>query len=279
MRVWAFDKPTMRAREARIQEVASRNGFHDLIPGDTKQELEKLFADEIEPEYKKALEQLMTHLAEGRPFDQQLKFNLGYFLALQYLRTQAFRAAYEDVLEQYLERLRLRLKRVQPEQPWDEVRLNTQAGAAPHGLFMLDNTTLLTMASVLAQHVWHVGRNLTGTPFFTSDAPVVWVNANELPPLFGRGGLNTHGVHVLFPLSPRHLLVMTERRYADAHLPGVDSRVLPYGAPLVREANLLQVEQSDRQLFAPVNAFQLIREVRDDLPEAFQANRRRITVG
>lgn len=279
MRVWTFDKPSMRTWEARIQEVASRNGFHDLTPGDTKQELEKLFSNEIEPQFKDTVARLLACIAEGRPFDQTLKAEMGYFLAVQFLRTQAFRATIKDVLDQFGEIMRRQMKHVRPDLDWDAVRVEGRVGAARHAEFMFADATLRDLVGVFADHVWSVGRNITDTPFFTSDTPVVWHNYADLPPLLGRGGLGTYGAEVMFPLSPRHVLVMTERRYAQGRGQSVDGQVLPFAAGPVRLANALQVEQSDRQLFASANAFQLAHELREVIPGAFQPNRRRMTVG
>jgi hypothetical protein len=76
------------------------------------------------------------------------------------------------------------------------------------GLWFYFMKYLLTRTlEVLPLHNWVILEAPTGLPWFTSDDPVVCLNFRSNTDYDFAGGWNRHRGNILFPLSPRHLMI------------------------------------------------------------------------
>lgn len=125
----------------------------------------------------------------------------------------------------------------------------------------------------MAGHIWLLARNDTGQPFYTSDAPVVR-HAND-PSWAGGMGLASHGIEVVFPLTPRYALVMAERTFFP-RLQFLDGKTLMLNPAGVSFYNGLQIIHSRRQVYCSEDKFDQVRDFATKYPHAFDPDRMQV---
>jgi hypothetical protein len=118
----------------------------------------------------------------------------------------------------------------------------------------LDKGVNSEIAKILSSHVWLFGVNSTSIPLWTSDNPIVIKPYED----FGTG-IASHGVQVIYPISPKHLLVMFESNFWSK-LQSLDSMSANLSEKSVKSYNKLQAQQCYRQTYASKNDFELLLE-------------------
>jgi hypothetical protein len=66
--------------------------------------------------------------------------------------------------------------------------------------------TLTHTLRALEHHKWTILRSPEGTPWFTSDDPVIRLNYSSESDYSFHGGWGSEGTEIMLPLSPQHLL-------------------------------------------------------------------------
>lgn len=274
-RLFAFDKSLQKSFQTAVRNVASEKFFYDLpapagTTGGDPQAIEKLLAQTVDADFPKAIAALIEGVEQHGTIDPGLKTPLACFLAVQLTRTRSQR----NLLTQMSAALISEIRRRGPTSAEFEKRLqlNEKAAAAVQARFFLDPRTIGTLAAALIDHFWIVGISATGRAFYTSDNPVV-KKANVSRPVMGMSGLASPGIEIAFPLTPKYVLLLYERTFFGDKVCKHDLRAVGLPDEGVAHCNTMQVLGSRRQVYCPVDDFDLAREVCKMYPETCDPDR------
>ena len=233
-----YDKELNKARISSINDIASENYFYDINYSeilrdedfekigisrevfkefDFGQGIEKFFGQKIEDDYANILKKIQKKI-DGMTSDMELlrdvitveeKISLSYYLALQIVRTKFTRNAIRDsadCLTQILMDMKI------PEKHIDKYRVSKEELKYIHSKMIFDKKRMGEICKSLFDFVWIFLVNRTEQLFYTSDNPI-GTEAHVEDQFFPMNGLNSPGVEAFFPLSPRVMLVMLDRKY------------------------------------------------------------------
>jgi hypothetical protein len=276
-RVCVFDKVTGKVFWSSLRDVACQRYFYDLPDLDraagVAQALEKFFHP-FEEAAAVVLKRLRASLHGGDfvAITRDQRIDLSIFLALQMLRTPESR--------EHSVQLRLALHReaflawLQDREPelaataresfalemTEDEQIRTQVRT------LLDHEQRDRIAEIIYQHYWVILENPFSSPFITSDHPAC--NHGTLShPVRSMQGLASPGAEILFPLSPRYLLLVVERE-AFPHAARIDGRLTTLGSPEnVVYYNHWQVRHAYRFLYSMDSDFALAQSMLEETPE------------
>ncbi len=203
------------------------------------------------------------------------KKDLALAIAIQALRTPKFRYETIDLQEKVMNQA---VQDVVFRGEENDVRLtyNRDFEDRITALALTDPDFVFTLGEIFYSHIWRIGVNITSQPFYTSDAPVVkYGHLNKFIQGVGFGSL---GVEVAYPLSPQYILILHEREYFKDKITQ-ENRCITLNEEQVEDYNLMQVTQSRRQLYCPVNEFALAVKLCNKFPEIRDPNRSNIETG
>jgi hypothetical protein len=147
--------------------------------------------------------------------------------------------------------------------------------AAYHMRVGLHPDNIKTVEEQLFQHVWGISTNRTGAAYYTSDHPVTTHSLDATRRI--DPGIGTYGVEVSLPLSPHYLLSIVERKWISHYLPQLLNRDgcmwRSHSIDNVTFYRSLQVRDSYRFVYAPVDDFALAREMCTTHPELREPER------
>lgn len=118
-----------------------------------------------------------------------------------------------------------------------------------------------SIAERIEKSIWIFGRNLTGSPFITSDNPVAFHEGNTHR--WVKLGFLARGAYPVFPLSPEIMMYCYDskdpkwrvlRKFGDTLSP------VEFNVPLVEHDNAGQVFNASRFVISPINDFKFARE-------------------
>lgn len=283
-----FDKTTGKVFWSSLRDVASQRFFYELPELDrvagVAQALEKFFHP-FEQAAAAVLKSLRASLDGGDfvAITREQRIDLSLFLALQMLRTPESREhSVQLSLALHKEAFIVWLQDREPElaataretfglEMTEDEQIRTQART------LLDDEQRDRIAEILYQHYWVVLENPFSSPFVTSDHPAC--NHGTLShPVRSMQGLASTGAEILFPLSPKYLLLIVERR-AFPHTARIDGRLTTLGSPEnVVYYNHWQVRHSYRFLYSTDNDFSLAQSMLEETPELGDPRNARIGV-
>ncbi len=204
--VWVFDKLTRRIFSTKPENIAGENYFYDVpqieSPSELNQALEKAFSIH-EDEASKIIAYLDGAVFQDdfQPLDQNNRQTLATYIALQIMRVPKYREFLRKFINHVPDEISRDIKKFVDE---DERIIN---------LLIFDNeTSINNYAKMLADQIWVFARNTTDSPFYTSDNPVLFKTKDNkfwTPPVEPI----THGVEIVFPLSPDVILYVMEKTY------------------------------------------------------------------
>lgn len=283
-RLWVFDKVNLKSFPSNPSDVANANYFYDL-----PQELVDLGFDEqgvekglsaVEGNLSPALDEL-CELAERLPEDRyyttekvlsdSLRSKISFFMALQFVRSRDFRTGYMQLTDQLIEWSNKIIGKVIPERSSDK-----KAEAAAHAGFMM-NGRLPELAQAMLRHCCFLGLNRSGTPLYTSDAPLLRIPHSKDPVVGGRGMIS-QGIELVLPVSPRVAVLMYEPTFHKQKTEGWDGTIREIREESVIYLNAHQVLYSERQVFCSQERFDLAIEVCKKHPEVRNPKRPRIRI-
>lgn len=230
--VSVYDKLSDTARISSIRDVASENYFYDIVPSDimkkdvidylkasgiefdadtSSQGIEKIFANMVEEPYEKYLAKLIEQ-CDATPWtiqncffiSEQEKVEFSEFLALQYIRTKQIRNRLLDQSDCFLQVLR---DMDAPEKLINEWTTGENEAKNIHAKMLMDFQHLSEIARSFYNLTWSLGLNKTDKLFYTSDSPI-GTQPHIHHPFMSMAGLQSKGVEVFFPISPRCILIM-----------------------------------------------------------------------
>lgn len=290
--VWVYDKLTGRSFQSNVKNVASENRFYDFEVDGENHSLEATLC-RVESAAKPIVQGLVTN-GTVAGMSAQERGTLAAFLAIQFVRTQWFRAVWAElpkVLRKKAEALgtpiapgsqaeALTKDPTENEIKIDAARMLLEAPET-YGPHFLDKT-------------WFVARTTSSHPFVLGDNPVSLQNHVDTGP-YGNLGLAVQGIQIYLPLSSTRALAMwcpsIGRQIADgartirslpeptidAHLQnpqGIleldavlrNGSALNYSPEHVLNFNSLQIIRSERYVFSTSNDFSLAKRMINDHP-------------
>jgi hypothetical protein len=273
-RLFIFDKHSKRKFETSVDNIAAEKYFYDLSD-ESEQALEKAFANTVDANYPKWVDDILNSVQSGKKINYQQKERLAFYIALQALRTRWLRNINIEVLSQIEEAfssmsMKFRERRGIPLKPDASLSAllspDKEKTAKLAQIASIENPeSIQNIVEILLNHIWIIGINRTAQPFYTSDNPVArWAHKNH--PLRSYSGLRSEGVEIAFPLTPKCILALLERTF-HTDLEVLDCGFMPIDENGVVYYNGLQVFDSHRWIFSPSNDFTLAEEICDDNDE------------
>jgi hypothetical protein len=206
--------------------------------------------------------------------DKEAKINFSAFLTLQLVRTNMLRQQTRGMFQALID-LKEKMDRSlsnnsgfqefnlpAPRNPTQSINFNDlikvgveEDAIAQHLLAIsdtLDKGINAEIAKNLASHIWLFGINATSIPLWTSDNPIVIKPYKD----FGTG-ITSHGVQVIYPISPKHLLIMFESNFWS-NLNSFDGMTATLTEEEVKSYNKLQAQQCYRQTYSSKKNFELL---------------------
>lgn len=290
--VWVYDKQTRRSFQTNAKNVASENRFYDFEFDGKIYSLESGLSG-IESNTKPVIERIL-HEDSLSALDARDRATLASFLAVQFMRTKAFRMQWAELP---------RILRRKVESMGGTVAPGSQAEALiqepTENQIKIDTTRMIldapkTYGPHFLDKAWFLARTTNSHPFIISDNPVSLQNHIDMGP-YGNLGLAVRGIEIYLPLSSTRALAMwcpslatqiveaaeTIRRLPTsvlaAHIKDPDGilamdSAIRAGSTLIYEPrhvmnfNSLQVSRSERYLFSAKNEFSLADRMIDDHP-------------
>jgi len=202
--LYAFDKVKEATFKTNVKNVAAESRFYDFTLGKQSLTIEP-FLSKVESAVKPIFEKLLKSdsLAILSASDRQI---ISTFLAIQYVRTKASRAAFDDAQDQFVELLKRRFGA-------NEQQL-IDAG------FTLDNDERIAFASKMIVNAprdfggafmvkdWLLVSASPNNPFMIGDHPLALQNTRMKYGPYGNIGLMVTGIEIYFPISPGRALAM-----------------------------------------------------------------------
>lgn len=291
--VWVYDKQSGRSFQTNAKNVASENRFYDFEIDGTIYSLESGLS-QIESKTKPVIAQIL-HSDTVSVIDARDRAMLASFLAIQFIRTKAFRMQWAELP---------RILRRKIESMGDNVAPGSQAEALiqepTENQIKIDTTRMIldapkTYGPHFLDKAWFLAKTTSSHPFILGDNPVSLQNHIDMEP-YGNLGLAVRGIEIYLPLSSTRALAMwcpsLAQQIADAadtvrHLPraklaaqikdpdgilAMDSAIrtgstLLYEPNHVMNFNSLQVSRSERYLFSSKNDFALADRMIKDHPQ------------
>ncbi|MGB3308269.1 MAG: DUF4238 domain-containing protein [Nodosilinea sp.] len=289
--IFVLDKIKKTVYLTNVKNVAQDRYFNDFpdvfLPEEYREKAKSQFIEKdlakVESNFSKFLKLIIDCLEdiEGRDLfnsigvmDEEAKINFSAFLTLQLVRTNTFRQQTGGMFQSLVdlkEKMDETLTNRNNPQEFSFAGLGDQTqlidlndliktgveedSIAQHLLFIsdtLDKGANSNIAKILSNHIWLFGVNSTPIPLWTSDNPIVIKPCKD----FGTG-LASHGVQVIFPISPKHLLIMFESNFWSKHK-GLDGMSAKLSEEDVKSYNKLQAQQCHRQTYASKKNFELL---------------------
>jgi hypothetical protein len=278
-RVYVFDKSKCEVRRQHIKEVAHERYFYDFsdevlsemrtlldhradLTIEKKAQMlnpqlvENRFAH-LEDRFKGILTQVIQGLDETGEMIPALREELALFVTLQYVRVPRFRWQIIELQQTMLSQESVSRARV---------GFTKQNAAYEHARLMFNPELIGAMVAILLGHVWWVGVTGQDRPWYTSDDPIVQRSLKAETEY----GIDSAGVELAFPLSPRYLLILAERTHMQTlvlDMSTLEGKALPLDSNTVDYYNKGQVRQSLRQVYGSVDSFSLAQDVCEAEPQ------------
>jgi Protein of unknown function (DUF4238) len=297
-RLSVFDKFTRKSFQTHVKNIASETHFYDF-----HQDIQKDFQNQVASRGERDIDaetvakagdpQLVEHELAAieadfcaflddvlRMIDQQnriaheQKRTMAYFMAIQLLRTPEFRRTLIELEEATFT---WALQKTQAEDE-DElyIEFNEKYASLEHAQMLFSPNIQNAIVQALSNHIWVVGINETSSPFYTSDTPIVR-RAHRKDPFVSYAGLASPGIEIMFPLTPRYILCLWDKTDRE-HLGQLDGTSLTLPLDSIVSCNHLQVLQSYRQVYSPVNDFRFAEQICIEHPEVCTSDRVRVEV-
>ena len=205
---------------------------------------------------------------------------LATHVALQYLRTKEARASFVELVEKLREvhvRAMLEVEKPELADASFRLRIDEQAHSAIHAWVLLHGEPLKRIRDALLSHLWVIARDGTGRTFYTSDHPVT-LHSGAPRPLKDIGFL-THGVEIMYPLSPNYILLIVDRSAHPCNLQD-DRKLLaePASDENLDYYNSMRLRDAHRFVFMRDSDFAFADRYRAAFPDSCTPDQSRVKV-
>ena len=198
----------------KIKEL-EKNG---IVWNDTlRQSIETAFSEEIEAPFSELLREIIFKANTATPWhinncyfiSEEKKFEFSGYLALQFIRTTRLRNGLLDVSDCFKQ---IFADMGVPEEIIEKHTLSPIQAKYSHLKMLFDVDSLREIIGLFNRLTWILGINRTKANLFTSDNPIA-THAHVKDSFLSMNGLSSKGVEVLYPLSPKLLLIMVDGSY------------------------------------------------------------------
>lgn len=259
--VWVFDKLERRVFSTKPENIAGENYYYDVPKFESSlglnQPLEKSFWRH-ESEASKLIEYLDWAVFEDdfptlHPNNKQI---LAMHVVLQILRVPKYR---ELLLES--------IKMTNDEELEHLKTFISEDERMVHAITFMQDETINNWVEMLTDQIWLFARNITDSPFYTSDNPVLFKTKDNkfwTPPK----KLTEPGTQIIFPLSPDVMLYIMEKTHFSS-VKSFDGKLSPvkFTEFMVDHENSGQVGMCKRYVFSCRNDFAFAEKYLDSNPE------------
>ncbi len=288
-RIFVYDKVLQKSFQNAISDVAQESHFYRL-PDNLKTEdgkpisiddpliVEKAF-QRIESRANQDI-QTLIELPAGASIPTETREDLSIFLAIQFLRTRAYRNLVVETAEKFIQALtRELIKENFGEESLKytpKISFNDKAAGLFQSQQIFGFVKLEEFAEVLHNHFWILLINDTGKPLYTSDNPVVIHTPlkDQLPAV----GIASPGIEIAFPLSSSRILTLADREIYGFHESSFDGKIRELKADNVTYYNSLQVFDSERQIYCEKPNFALVEDMIKKNPDLSRTDRKRVDI-
>lgn len=275
--LWVYDTKDRKSFQTKIRNIASGRFFYDIEELDKATEKEQfiekeLFAKTIEPAFESLLSYIRTtyfltpNIHNQNVFiNEDMVLDIASHIIAQYMRTKKFRDEFHSAANQITQFMCDIIGKANfPEYKAGQVKLEVNPSWVKESQVksLLNLKRISTLAEQLSQFIWIIRVNETEQPFLTSDNPIVYRSLIEQPDdrLFA-SSFFSEGTEITFPVSNKLIITMYEPTYFHKMKPYDRKFVKINSRKLIRSYNLLQVLQSDRQIFCVDDKFDIIAEM------------------
>lgn len=280
-KIWVFDKSTQKTFLTTPQNVANENFFYDLPEIDQtlqgEQAVEKYLSG-IEDRFAPFFTGLINAIdnREIDRIDDDMRSSLCDYLVIQIIRTKEHREQMSQSFENFRDHL-LQSGWIADEHHSVFKALFSENDAKRNQLnqILFDTEFKTELYNILNSHIWLICKNITTTPYYTSDHPVV-KRAHLVRPHRSDAGFRSVGIEIAMPISSEYLLVLYERTY-HKDFESYDNDIIIHHDPQnVIYFNSLQVSRSYRSIFCSERNFEMAEEMVNTHPELKQLNYKRV---
>ncbi len=280
--IFVYDKPTNKSFPTSVTNIASETHFYDLptdaLANKVNLQLIETLLSGLENDFKKIIDNALNTITSKRRITRNQKRYMAIFMTIQYLRTSE---QIKNIIESFEKFVKVTFAETHTLNNSDkslleELEFNPELKSLQHAEILLDSEIIDYITNILKKHIWIVGINNTSQPLYTSDNPIVR-KAQKKDPIHSTVGLDSEGIEIAFPLTPKYLLILRESRFFKKFkLLDCKSKLL--SKTDVLRYNRLQVLQSLRQIYCPSNRFNQVLEISKTQPEAFEIKRERVKI-
>lgn len=204
-RVWVFDKLLGKSFQTNAKNIASESRFYDFELAGTGLSLESSLSS-IESKAKPVVEKIIGCDSTSGLSDEERSL-MAAFLAIQFVRTKAFRMQWADLprlLRDKLERLK---EQVAPGSQAEQLIADPSENDVK-----VETTRMLvhapeTFGPHFLNKTWFLAATPSSHPFWLSDNPIALQNHTDMRP-YGNLGLAVKGIQIYLPLSSTRALAM-----------------------------------------------------------------------
>lgn len=302
--VHVFNKSNDKTFVTNARNVAAESRFYDFKSNGIDISIEPILSrieSEAKPVFKKIIDtKSLSSLHEDE------RFALAVFLAVQFVRTKASRAAFGDAAKQFVDILRNRFGASEEQIKDSGFDLNDQHKALFAIKTVLDAPK--DYATSFLSKDWLLLEAPSGGAFLMGDRPLALQNSAAAEGSFGNIGLMVPGIEVYFPITPNLAIALWcrsigqqvlqaatyLRAQSEARPPSILSlkdpdRLLRLEASLRTEAilkydqhnlenfNWLQIVHAESFIFSSRDDFDLVRKVIAQSESLRQGRRMRVS--
>lgn len=265
--VYCYSKIDRNVFQTSLSNIAGEGGFYD-IPEDPDQRFESWLSN-IEGRFSSALRKLVDDETLD-VLDDEDRSSIALTVEIQELRTRERREFHREMFANLHDRLQGESLGPKAEKQFEELKeLETTDGLTRFQReVVVENAPGL--AAILLKLKWILFKNVSDSPFWTSDHPIVRCNNVDHSP-YGGLGIAKRGIEVYLPLSPTLVL-----SFADPEIYGnlpSKSRSPPENVTFL---NQLQLWYSTRHVISDSENFDMAEDFLDEHPEAAEIDRQRI---
>ena len=309
---FVFDKATEQVRPGSIENYASERYFYEvdfeaLKADKLKEDPDFIFDPEIEKIMKEVDEQhiekwfgsnvetwlfdpiefiistfTMTNPEKLNSIEVLSEKNLDFlslYISIQLIRSKEFRKHIVEIYERepllMMKKMALQKKDYEQLKALENISLklkNKNHEKLLHAQFIMNEEISYHIAEMLRNKIWIIGYNTSDIDFITSDNPVVRYGRLK------KHGLNSKGIEIMFPISPKLIICIQDPEYFVLH-GSSHKHFIKLTRKEVEFYNSFQVLQSYRYIFSKKKEFYLVSEIVKHRPELKNIDREQIFMG
>lgn len=299
--LYVYDKVAKKSRKSNKNDIACEKFFYDIDksilttdkiemlknlgidPDIDEQFIEHFMASNVEDAYSKMLKKIIITAEGATPWYEKNCFFISeldklYFsicLAFQFVRTKTVRNSIKNssnCLEQVLKDMNV------PQRTIDKYILKEGEDKNIHSNMVIDIKHIGELAHSFFSLTWILGKNKTSMSFYTSDNPI-GTKGHIHHPFLSMNGLDSRGVEVFFPLSPKCILIMYDGSYHKTPLPMDRRYVNMTELEDIENYNTLCVCTSERCVYSNDGNFTLIGKLLEKDPNVFEIPKTQLSWG